>query len=210
MAERIEVIVCHHLWLACGARCEVHQESILVGIYMLGTNERSTFVPFLHPVVETLRNVWTDADQCLDSRTLWHGLADLFYHIVVSTADDGFHACCIVTVDDVVLGKHMCGRDGYGAQLVETEHGKPPLVMALQYEHYFVVVAYAETLEVCCSFVALLLQVLIGKTYLLATFTCPKQCNMVGFDLCPLVHYVVGKVEVFGDDKLQMLLEVLL
>ena len=48
------------------------------------------------------------------------------------------------------------------------------------------------------------------KTDFFATFTCPKQRHVVWFDLCPFVHHVVGKVEIFWYDKLQMLLEVLL
>ena len=210
MTERIEVIVCHHLWLACGSRCEVHQQGIFVRVYMLRTNERSTFVPFLHPVVETFWDIRTDTNQCLDSRTLWHCLINLLYHVIIAAADDSLHACCIVAVNDVVLGKHVGGRDGYGTQLVETEHGKPPLIVTLQNQHHLIIVTDTETLEVSGSLVALLLQVLVCKTDFFATFTCPKQRHVVWFDLCPFVHHVVGKVEIFWYDKLQMLLEVLL
>ena len=210
MTERIEVIVCHHLWLACGSRCKVHQQGIFVRVYMLRTNERSTFVPFLHPVVETFRDIRTDTNQCLDSRTLWHCLINLLYHVIIAAADDSLHACCIVAVNDVVLGKHVGGRDGYSAQLVETEHGKPPLIVTLQNQHHLIIVTDTETLEVSSSLVALLLQVLVCKTDFFATFTCPKQRHVVWLDLCPFVHHVVGKVEIFWYDKLQMLLEVLL
>ena len=210
MTEGIEVIVCHHLWLTCGSRCEVHQQGIFIRVYMFRANERSTFVPFLHPVVETFRDVWTDTDQSLDSRTFWHSLINLLYHVIIAAADDSLHACCIVAVNDVVLGKHVGGRDGYGAQLVETEHGKPPLIVTLQNQHHLIIVTDAETLEVSSSLVALLLQVLVCKTDFFATFTCPKQRHVVWFDLCPFVHHVVGKVEIFWYDKLQMLLEVLL
>ena len=209
MTERIEVIVCHHLWLACGSRCEVHQQGILIRVYMFWANKRSTFVPFLHPVVETFWDIRTDTNQCLDSRTLWHCLINLLYHVIIAAADDSLHACCIVAVNDVVLGKHVGGRDGYGAQLVETEHGKPPLIVTLQNQHHLIIVTDAETLEVSSSLVALLLQVLVCKTDFFATFTCPKQCHVVWFDLCPFVHHVIGKVEIFWYDKLQMLLEVL-
>ena len=210
MTEGIEVIVCHHLWLASGSRCEVHQQGILIRVYMFWANKRSTFVPFLHPVVETFRDIRTDTDQSLDSRTLWHCLINLLYHVIIAAADNRLHACCIVAVNDVVLGKHVGGRDGYGAQLVETEHGEPPLIVTLQNEHHLIIVTDAETLEVSSSLVALLLQVLVCKTDFFATFTCPKQRHVVWFDLCPFVHHVVGKVEIFWYDKLQMLLEVLL
>ena len=210
MTEGIEVIVCHHLWLASGSRCEVHQQGILIRVYMFWANKRSTFVPFLHPVVETFRDIRTDTDQSLDSRTFWHSLINLLYHVIIAAADDSLHACCIVAVNDVVLGKHVGGRDGYGAQLVETEHGKPPLIVTLQNQHHLIIVTDAETLEVSSSLVALLLQVLVCKTDFFATFTCPKQGHVVWFDLCPFVHHVVGKVEIFWYDKLQMLLEVLL
>ena len=62
MTEGIEVIVCHHLRLASGSRCEVHQQGILIRVYMFRANERSTFVPFLHPVVETFWDIRTDTD----------------------------------------------------------------------------------------------------------------------------------------------------
>ena len=210
MTECIEVIVCHHFWLACGSRCEVHQQGIFVRVYMLRTNKRSTFVPFLHPVVETFRDIRTDTDQGLDGRTLWHSLINLLYHVIIAAADDSLHACCIVAVNDVVLGKHVGSRDGNGAQLVETEHGKPPLIVTLQNQHYLIIVTDAETLEVSGSLVALLFQVLVCETDFLTSFACPKQCHVVWFDLCPFVHHVVGKVEIFWYDKLQMLLEVLL
>ena len=210
MAEGIEVIVCHHLWFACGSRCEVHQQGILVRVYMFRANERSAFVPFLHPVVETFRNIRTDTNQSLYRRTLWHCLFNLLHHVIIAAADDCLHACRIVAVNDVVLGKHVGGRDGYGTQLVETEHGKPPLIVTLQNQHHLIIVTDTETLEVSGSLVALLLQVLVCKTDFFATFTCPKQRHVVWFDLCPFVHHVVGKVEIFWYDKLQMLLEVLL
>ena len=210
MTEGIEVIVCHHLWLACGSRCEVHQQGIFVRVYMFRSNERSAFVPFLHPVVETFRDIWTDTNQCLDSRTLWHCLVNLLYHVIIAAADDCLHACRIVAVNDVVLGKHVGGRDGYCAQFVETEHGEPPLIVTLQNQHHLIIVTDTETLEVSGSLVALLLQVLVCETDFLTSFACPKQRHVVWFDLCPFVHHVVGKVEIFWYDKLQMLLEVLL
>ena len=210
MTEGIEMIVCHHLWLASGSRCEVHQQGILIRVYMFRANERSAFVPFLHPVVKTFWNIRTDTDQSLYRRTLWHCLFNLFHHVIIAAADDCLHACCIVAVNDVVLGKHVGGWDGYGAQLVETEHGEPPLIMTLQYEHHLIIVTDTETLEVSSSLVALLLQVLVCETDFLTSFACPKQRHVVWFDLCPFVHHVVGEVEIFWYDKLQMLLEVLL
>ena len=33
-------------------------------------------------------------------------------------------------------------------QLVETEHGKPPLIVTLQNQHHLIIVTDAETLEV--------------------------------------------------------------
>ena len=143
MTEGIEVIVCHHLWLASGSRCEVHQQGILIRVYMLRTNERSAFVPFLHPVVETFWDIRTDTDQSLYRRTLWHCLFNLFHHVIIAAADDSLHACCIVAVNDVVLGKHVGSRDGYGTQLVETEHGKPPLIVTLQNQHHLIIVTDA-------------------------------------------------------------------
>ena len=174
VTEGIEVIVCHHLWLASGSRCEVHQQGILVRVYMFRANERSAFVPFLHPVVETFRDIRTDTDQSLDSRTFWHSLINLLYHVIIAAADDSLHACCIVAVNDVVLGKHVGSRDGYGAQLVETEHGKPPLIVTLQNQHHLIIVTDTETLEVSGSLVALLLQVLVCETDFLTSFACPK------------------------------------
>ena len=84
---------------------------LIIRVYMFRANERSTFVPFLHPVVETFRDIRTDTNQCLDSRTLWHCLINLLYHVIIAAADDSLHACCIVAVNDVVLGKHVGGRD---------------------------------------------------------------------------------------------------
>ncbi len=176
---------------------------------MFWANERSAFVPLLHPVVETFWNIRTDTDQGLDGRALWHSLFNLLYHVIIAAADDGFYAGGIVAIYDVMLGEHVGGRNGYGSYLVESEHGKPPLIVALQDKHYLIIMTNAEALEIGSSLVALFFQILVCKTYLLATFTCPKQCNMVWLDFCPLVHYIVGKVEIFWYNELQMLLEVL-
>ena len=173
MTKGIEMVMSHHLRLARGSRCEVHQQGVLVRVYMFWANERSAFVPFLHPVVESLRDVRTDANQELHGRTLRHRLLYLFYHIVVATADDGFHASRIVAVDDVVLGEHVGGRDGYGTELVKSEHGEPPLVVTLQDEHHLVIVTDAQALEVSGSLVALLLEVLICELDFLTTFAGP-------------------------------------
>ncbi len=65
------------------------------------------------------------------------------------------------------------GRDGYGTELVKSEHGEPPLVVTLQDEHHLVIVTDAQALEVSGSLVALLLEVLICELDFLTTFAGP-------------------------------------
>ena len=81
--------------------------------------------------------------------------------------------------------------------------------MALEDEHHHIAAAYAETLEIACSLVGLLLYVLEREAFLLTSLARPQQGELAWCLLCPCVHDVVGKVEVLFYLELQVLLEVL-
>ena len=156
------------------------------------------------PVVETFGNNRTYGDERLERGTLGHCLLYLAEHILLAYADDGFHAGALVAIDNVVLGQHVCGGYDHGAELVESEHRDPPLVAALEDEHHHVAMSDAELSEIGCGLVALALQVGKRREHLGALVVGPDERHLVGLLLGPDVHHVVGKIEVLGNDELQM------
>ena len=70
--------------------------------------------------------------------------------------------------------------------------------------------AYAELLIVGGRLVGLLFQILESSCHLLTALTGPQEGNLVGSDLRPLVHHVVGEIKILWYPELQILLEVFL
>ena len=82
--------------------------------------------------------------------------------------------------------------------------------MALQDEHDLIAARNAEAHEVCSRPVGLLFELPVRCPYLFSTLTGPEQTNLIGFYSCPFVHDIVGKVEVLGYYKVQVLLVIFL
>ena len=100
----------------------------------------------------------------------------------------------------------MGGGNGHGTQLVQGEHGDPPLQTALQNEHHHIAMTDAQLLQVDCCLVAALLQVGESQANFLAFVVGPKQCQLVGLFFSPCIHYVVSKIKVLWNDEFQVLL----
>ena len=64
--------------------------------------------------------------------------------VPVGSADDCLHAGSVEAVDEVMLAELVCGRDGYGADLVKRNHGGPELVVTLEDQHDLVPLADAH------------------------------------------------------------------
>ncbi len=148
-------------------------------------------------------------DDAFQRGTLVDGQAYLLADVGIVHADDGLHAGPRIPIDNVLLRQHVGGGDDNSANLAQRQHHYPPLVAALQDEHHGVVLADAQRLQIAGRLVALLLQLSEGGTNLLALVVGPEQGQLVGCLLGPLVHHVVGEVEVLGDDELQVLVVVL-
>ena len=216
VAEGVEVVVGHHLGLSAGAAGEVDEHRVLVGVDVLGADEAGCLGPLLPPVVESLGHglallaEGVDGHEHLHRGAVGHGGEYLAGDVLVVGADDGLDAGPLVAVYDVVLGEHVGGGYGHGAQLVEGEHAEPPLVVPLEDEHHLVAMAYAEALEVGGGAVGLVFQLREGGSHLLAPLAGPEEGELVGVLLCPRVHHVVGEVEVLGYLEVQVSLVVLL
>ena len=96
----------------------------------------------------------------------------------------------------------MGGGNGHGPQLVECQHGNPPLEAALQDEHDHVAAADAELLQVGSSLVAALLHVGKGESDLCPMFVGPEHGLLVGMLGRPYVHHIIAEVEILWNDKL--------
>ena len=108
-----------------------------------------------------------------------------------------------------MLRQHVGSRNDHGSQLVQGQHDNPPLVATLQDEHHGVALADAKRLQIGGGLIALLFQLGEGGANLHALVVCPQQGQLLGGLLGPLIHHVVSKVEVLGDDELQMLIVIL-
>ena len=211
VAQGIEEVVGHHLRFAAGAAGEVHQHGVFVAVDECRSTKLVRLLPFLAPIVESfghglrLLRQRIDGHQHFDGRTFGHGGLHLAGHIFVIDAQDGFHAGPLVSIYDVVLGEHVGRGDGHGPQFVQRQHGQPPLIVAFQDEHHLVAVADTQALVVGCGLVGLLFQLLERETEFLAMLVGPQECRFVGRFFSPCVDDVVGEVEVFGNDELEML-----
>ena len=141
MAHRIEIVVSHHLRLAAGTRCKVHQHSIIVLIDECRAHKFWGLLPFLFPVMETI--FITQSNILLHGRTLRHGQLDLSDDIIIFCTDDGLNRGTSVTIHDIMLSQHVGSGNNDGSYLTECQHDNPPFIMTFQNQHYRVVLADA-------------------------------------------------------------------
>ena len=109
-----------------------------------------------------------------------------------------------------MLGEHVGGRDCHRTELMQGKHSEPELIAALEDKHHHIPPTYAELTEISRCTVGLLLDICKGETDALALVIGPEQRLLFGFLRCPGIHHVVGKVKMFGDDKLQVFSIILL
>ena len=208
VSHGIEEVVSHHLGFSAGSAGEIHEHGVAVVVLHCGPHKGRCLLHLGEVVVETLGNgfpVVSDGDILSDRRTFFACGLNLLHHIVVVNANDGFHRSPGVAVNDVVLGEHVRGGNHHGPNLVQCEHHNPPLVAPFQDEHHRVALANAERHEVGGGLVRLLLQLPEGGANLFAQVVGPQQGQLVRCFLGPCIHHVVGKVEVLGNDKLQVI-----
>ena len=149
----------HHFGLAARAAGEVHQHYVVVGVDVFWAHKLRCLGPLLVPVVEVLRHLGANAHEYLYARALWHGLGNLLQYVVLADAYYGFDVGPGVAVYNVVLGKHVRGRNGHCTYLVEGQHRNPEFIASFEYEHHHVALAYAQLHEVGGGAVALFLDV---------------------------------------------------
>ena len=183
---------------------------------MLWAHKGRRLVPLFVPAVEVCGHGFAQfgvrvyCDEHLDRGALGERGMYLCGHVVIVHADDGLDACPVVAIHDVVGGKHVGGGYGHGSYLAQRQHGEPPLVVALEYQHHHVAPSYAQALQITRCLVGLLLELGKGKSFLFTPLAGPEQRQLVGSLFGPCVHYVVSKVEVLLGLELQVLLKVFL
>ena len=133
VAQGVKEVVRHHLRLAARATREVHQHGVVVGVDMCGPYKGRRLGPLGRPVVKTSGHLGANAYQSLHRGALGHSRLYLAYDIGVAGTYDGLDAGPLVTIYDVVGRQHVCGGYGYGPQLMQRQHGEPPLVVPFEY-----------------------------------------------------------------------------
>ena len=160
MTESIGMSVGHHLRLSACSGGKIHQEYVVIGIYILRAPELRHGFPFPVKIVEALRDLRSDAYQTFYRRALRHCLKNMSGNLTLTCADNRLDICAVVTVDYILAGKHVRGRDCHSANLAEGHHCKPELIAALQHYHNHISLPDPERLEVGCRTVRKCLDIL--------------------------------------------------
>ena len=116
------------------ARCaggEEHERRVISARGIIAAFEFAGIERILR--IEVVPAVFASADEQLhfNARTRFGGFLGYVSRAAVCGADNGFYACCIEPVFEIVLLQKICRRYRYRAELMESDHCKPELAVAL-------------------------------------------------------------------------------
>ena len=126
------------------------------------------------------------------------GQIHLMGGVAVGGAEDGRDTGGIEAVLEVMLLELVGGGDGDGTQLIQTQHGEPELVVALQHQHDAIALLDTQGLEVVGALGGGLLHVLEGESPLGVIAGDVEHSQLLGILLGQGVHQIEGKVELVG------------
>ena len=116
-------------------------------------------------------------------------------NITISGTEDGLDVAGLEAVGEVLFQKLIGGGDGHGAQLVQSQHGEPVLVVALQDQHHTVAPLDTHGLEVVGGSCGFSLQILEGEPTLGAVIGQIEHGQLLRLGGAQFVHDVECKVE---------------
>ena len=120
MCQRVEIVVGHHLRMACGARCEVYKGDIAVLCHsrtVKGNCRSNSFVKALPALPLCIHN-----NQMLHSRGFRHSLLHMNRNIILIHSHNHLDLGRIVTEYDILGSEHVGGRDADCPDLVQGQH----------------------------------------------------------------------------------------
>ena len=127
---------------------------------------------------------------------LLHRSTELLGHIVLPGADNGVGFGGFQPVDIILHREHMGGRNGGDPQLVQSNHGEPVFIVALQHQHHPVPPLQPRLSKHVGHPVAAAADLVEGEDMLLVFRVAPDHGSLVRGLIRHHIHHVVGKVEI--------------
>ena len=206
--QGVQVVVGHHLRMAGGARCEVDKGDIAVlgdSRAVKGSCSCNTFVKAGPALPLCIHD-----NQVLDGRRLSHSLLYMLWNIVLIHSHNHLDLGRIVSEYDVLGCEHVGCWNSYSPDLVQGQHGEPPLVAPLEDEHDHVSLAYSKGLEEGCCLVHILLHLGKGEVAPSAPVVDPQHGQGIGCLGRKHIHDIVGEVEVRRNIQLEVVEEIII
>ena len=159
VAQSIGVLVLHHLGISRGSGREEHQSRLIAARSLRsaseGALEHRIFLVEIPPAFTRA----VDYHLELERRTVRLDLVHDLGAVAVSGTDDCLDTRCIEAVLEIMLAKLISCRDCHGADLVQCNHCRPELPVALEDQHDLVALSYSHGKEVVGHSGAFLLHV---------------------------------------------------
>ena len=143
------------------------------------------------------------------SAKLFFRFVDILMDIAFAGANHRLDFSGIQTVDDVLSGQQIGGRNGDGADFVQCHSAYPVFPAAAQDEHNHCAFPDAQALKIVCGLVRQTGDVRKGERLFLAVVIAPHQRFLFRFLFRPFVHNVKAEVKVIGNVYTIVLFEVL-
>ena len=130
--------------------------------------------------------------------------------LIVLCHTDKLYVCRLAAVHDILFRKLIgCGDDN-GADLEGSTDKDPCLGTLLHHHHYAIALLYAESAEGICAFIGKSLDIRKGIAGYILIFVNVDKRLLFGHETGILVHYVVCKIEVFGNFYFIVFLKILI
>ncbi len=195
MPERVFAAVGGDLGVARRAGGKEHQHGVVALNRVLGALKAAAEARIL--LVEAMPAFAASADENarLQRRAAFLAKLRLCGNVAVRRADDSGDVRGLIAVGKVVRHELIRCRNGHRADFMQREHGKPELVMALEYQHDLVALLDAERKEVVGAAVGGLHHVLKREAAFRSVVVHMQHGELVGRFLRDCVHDVERKIE---------------
>ena len=198
VTQSIGVLVGSHLGIAGGTGGEEHQGDVIAGASISRTiqmtGEQIVFSVQIMPAFLGAANQDLGGNLGALSCSYFRQFCGIAICGTQNCADTG----SIVTIHKVMDLQLIGSGDGYSAQLVQSDHSGPELVVALQHQHDLVALLDTKRGEVVCILVGHILHILEGETALSLIHIQMQHSQLIGLSASDLVHDIITKVEGFS------------
>ena len=199
----------YHLRLSSRSAGEIQQE-IVGHLIALRHFKWVCLVESAPIVVPSVRHIRSYRDAMADGRAVSACLLHVIDNDRVATSHDTRYSCHVATVDDILIGKHVCSRYSHCSELMQSQHGVPPFESSLENQHYSVASFDSYALQERGTLVADILQSAVCDIFFSASIVYPNQCVFLRLLSSVSVNDVVTEIEILRYVYLKIAHEVLI